>query len=45
MQQLGKLSVGLASLTGWRRRVARLGAALAVLVLAAVVALGVVHSL
>jgi hypothetical protein len=45
MQQLGKLSVGLASLTGWRRTAARLGAALAVLVLAAVIALGVAHSL
>jgi hypothetical protein len=35
MQQLGKLSVGLASLTAWRRTAVRLGAALAVLVLVA----------
>jgi hypothetical protein len=45
MQQLGKLSVSLASLTAWRRTAARLGAALAVVVLAAVIALGVAHSL
>lgn len=37
--------IGLASLTAWRRTAARLGAALAVLVLAAVTALDVAHSL
>jgi hypothetical protein len=45
MQQLGKLPVGLASLTGWRRKVARLGAALAGLVIAAVIATGLAHAL
>ena len=48
MQELGNLSIGLASLTEWRRKVARIGvalAALAALVIAAVIVMGAAHAL